>query len=121
MFIKFDFSKGAILDPQFKKCWISTTSMSEYALLDSVRFELTSRYSNLMDGENVSRTRSQGNEEEEGATNKESGPTPTQRGGKRRESRQRKRMRLNSNLMNRKERPTIKDSQPAPSIDRSSH
>ena len=76
MCIKLDFSKGAILDPRFKKCWISTTSMSEYALLDSIRFELTSRYSNLKDGENSSR--SQGNEEE-GATNKESGPTPSKK------------------------------------------
>jgi hypothetical protein len=30
-------------------------------------------------------------------------------------------MRLNSNLMNRKERLTFRDSQPAPSINRSSH
>ncbi|KZS07363.1 putative Zinc finger BED domain-containing protein 4 [Daphnia magna] len=67
---------GAILDPRFKKCWISTTAMSEYALLDSVRFELTYRYSNLKDGENASR--SQGNEEE-GATNKKSGPTPSKK------------------------------------------
>ncbi|XP_045036214.1 zinc finger BED domain-containing protein 4-like isoform X2 [Daphnia magna] len=67
-----------VLDPRFKKCWISTTSMSEYALLDSVRFELTSRYSNLKDGENASRTLNQGNEDE-GVTNKESGPTPSKK------------------------------------------
>ncbi|KAI9556088.1 hypothetical protein GHT06_018660 [Daphnia sinensis] len=42
---------GAVLDPRFKKCWIAATSMSEHALLNSVRFELTSRYSKLKDDE----------------------------------------------------------------------
>jgi hypothetical protein len=50
--------------------------MSEYALLDSVRFELTLRYFNLKNGESASRR--QGNEEP-AATNKESGPTPSKK------------------------------------------
>lgn len=64
---------GAVLDSRFKKCWIAATSMSEHALLNSVRFELTSRYSKLKDDESESHRNS--TNEEQQSTNQESGPT----------------------------------------------
>ncbi|XP_045025074.1 uncharacterized protein LOC116936789 [Daphnia magna] len=68
---------GAVLDPRFKKCWIAATSMSEHALLNSVRFELTSRYSKLKDDESESHRNS--TNEEQQSTNQESGPTQSKK------------------------------------------
>ncbi|KZR97840.1 Uncharacterized protein APZ42_007061 [Daphnia magna] len=68
---------GAVLDPRFKKCWIAATSMSEHALLNSVRFELTSRYSKLKDDESESHSNS--TNEKQQFTNQESGPTQSKK------------------------------------------